>query len=276
MTEITSEKNPRIRNLLRLKTSRGRKLQGRIVIYGAREAQRFRATGGELLEVYWLEGCDKNPELVSSHSQEFVVSADIFRKIQFGEREDSVVSVAERPDTSLEHFAATGRAPILILDGLEKPGNIGAVFRTADGAGTSGILLTNVMCDVFHPNSIRSSMGTVFSIPAATTDVDQAIRWLQDDGRQVIAARVDGASDFFEMHLDRPLAIAVGNEATGLGTQWNHPFVQSARLPMRGIADSLNVSASAASCSMKPRDSMQPPQQHVRRSKPEARPAAVW
>ena len=249
-TTITSSSNPRIRDLLRLQTSRGRKQQSRIVVYGNREAARFCESGGRAMELFvkqgsaqpaWLAGIEHQPPV-------FELAPDLFHKVQYGSREDSVILVAKRPEPSLEKFRPASGAPLLVLDAIEKPGNIGAIFRTADAAGASGILLTNPCCDLFHPNAIRASMATVFSVPAAICDVASALQWLTVAGRKVFALRIGAHDNWFACDLNLPLAIVLGNESEGLGPDWEAANVVPTCLPMRGLADSLNVSTTAAIC----------------------------
>jgi TrmH family RNA methyltransferase len=135
---------------------------------------------------------------------------------------------------------------VVVLEAVEKPGNLGAVARTADGAGVDAILVADPRCDLFNPNAIRASLGTLFAVPLARAAADDARDWLLAHGLRVVAARVDGATALAEADLRGAVAIVLGSEASGLSQAWTGPSVEAVRLPMLGVADSLNVSAAAA------------------------------
>ncbi len=123
---------------------------------------------------------------------------------------------------------------------------MGAVLRSADGAGADALIAAAGATDLANPNVIRASAGTVFAVQTAAADPDEVIAWLRERGIRIVAARVDGVDAYTEVDLTGPLAIAVGSEADGLSEAWSAPDIQAVRLPMRGVADSLNVSVSAA------------------------------
>jgi TrmH family RNA methyltransferase len=135
---------------------------------------------------------------------------------------------------------------VIVLEGVEKPGNVGAVLRSADGAGADALIAADPRTDLFNPNVIRASAGTVFSLPLAAASSRATLDWLRDRGMRIVAARVDAADIYTDADLSGPLAIVLGAEAEGLSEAWSGPDVQAVRLPMLGIADSLNVSVSAA------------------------------
>jgi TrmH family RNA methyltransferase len=133
-----------------------------------------------------------------------------------------------------------------VLESVEKPGNLGAALRTADGAGVDGLIVVDPRTDPWNPNAIRASMGTVFSVPLAITDAAVARGWLADRSIRVVAALVDAPTTYTDADLTGPVAIALGSEADGLSAAWRDGHVTGVRIPMLGIADSLNVSATAA------------------------------
>jgi len=166
----------------------------------------------------------------------------------FGDRSDGLLAVARIPDASLESLAARipTRPLLVVLESVEKPGNLGAVLRTADGAGVDGLIVADPATDPWNPNAIRASLGTVFSAPLAVTDAGTLRAWLAGRDIRVVAAVVEAPGLYTEADLTGPVAIALGSEAHGLSDAWRGEDVTAVRIPMLGIADSLNVSATAA------------------------------
>jgi TrmH family RNA methyltransferase len=135
---------------------------------------------------------------------------------------------------------------VVVLEGVEKPGNLGALLRSADAAGVSALVLADSRVDLYNPNAIRASLGTIFSLPVCEAASGEVLAWLQQHELQIFAARVDGSVPYTERDYRGPTAFVLGAEATGLTSAWNAPDITAIHLPMRGIADSLNVSATAA------------------------------
>ena len=134
---------------------------------------------------------------------------------------------------------------MVVLEGVEKPGNLGAVLRSADGAGANALIVADPRTDLFNLNVIRASAGTVFGVPLAVAPADAVITWLRERGIRIVATRV-GAAAYTDADLRGPLAIALGSETEGLSEQWAGAGIEAVSLPMLGIADSLNVSVTAA------------------------------
>ena len=184
---------------------------------------------------------------VNQHGGEiYAVPEALFDKLKYGDRSDGVVATAIRPQRQLDDFDVSPSSFYLVIHAIEKPGNLGAIVRSADGAGAHGVIVVDAITDAFHPNSIRTSMGTVFSVPVAVTTSAVALEWLQRNDIRPVIAHPRAALNFYEADLTGKLAIVLGNEAQGLTDQWNLPNGSSVRLPMNGIADSLNVSVSAS------------------------------
>ena len=256
MESIHSHQNPRIKKLVRLHSSRGRQKQNRIAIFGSREILRAIKSGVEPTELFICEELIQ-PKLIteiqscvpSFDSVALSVTAELFDKICFGDRADGIVMTASRPEQSLKDLFgdSDSRAPIIaVVESIEKPGNLGAILRSADGAGLDGLIVADPLTDWFHPNTIRSSLGTCFSIRGGVSDSESLQQRLVDDGFQVIVASLQGATGFYDFDLTRKTAIVLGNEAKGVSSSWKREEFHAAKLPMLGIADSLNVSAAAA------------------------------
>jgi TrmH family RNA methyltransferase len=250
---ITSPRNERIKTVTKLRRRKHRGEQQRTLIDGARELTRAIDAGVDVIEIYVCPSLCNSDEsrrlserLEELPARVFEVSSSVFGKLAYGERADGFVGVASPPETRLCDIALPDNPLVAVLEAIEKPGNLGAVVRSADAAGVSAVVVSDCQTDVFNPNVIRASLGTVFSMPvcpAATADV---LPWLRSKGLRILAARVDGQSLHTEIDLTDPAAIVLGSEATGLSGEWQASDITPIRLPMLGIADSLNVSAAAA------------------------------
>ncbi len=135
---------------------------------------------------------------------------------------------------------------MVVLEGVEKPGNLGAVLRSADGAGADAVVAADPRTDLFNPNAVRASLGTIFAVPLAAGASPEVRDTLLAAGIRLVIARVDAAAPYTDVDLTGGIAIVLGSEAEGLGAAWDHPAVTAVRLPMLGVADSLNVSTAAA------------------------------
>ena len=250
---ITSTANPRVKAVARLRDRRDRERAGRIVIDGAREVRRALLAGVSVLEVYSCEALCRSEDCAAVLSDvasrgiaRIELSPEAFARIAYGERAEGVVGVAAMPATDLERIALPDVPLVAVLAGVEKPGNVGAVLRSADGAGIDALVLADERSDLFNPNCIRASLGTVFTVPVAAASSAAVLAWLRSRQLRIVAARVEGAVPYTDLDLRGPTAIVLGAEATGLGPEWTGADTVAASLPMLGVADSLNVSASAA------------------------------
>jgi TrmH family RNA methyltransferase len=184
--------------------------------------------------------------LETAGSDIFHVAARVFEKLAFGARAEGVVGVAATPRHALADVRLSDCPLVAVLEACEKPGNLGAVLRSADAAGVSAVIAADSRTDVFNPNAIRSSLGTIFSMPLAAGSSSEALSWLRVHELAVIATRVDATLDYTAVDFTRPTAVVLGSEAAGLSAAWQASDVTAVRLPMLGVADSLNISAAAA------------------------------
>jgi TrmH family RNA methyltransferase len=177
-----------------------------------------------------------------------VIEADarLIERLAYGERSTGLVLVAETPRRTLSDLRLHSEPLVGVVEAVEKPGNLGAILRSADGAGVSALLVNDPATDIFHPNVIRASLGTVFSVPLAVASTAETVAWLEARGICIVTARVEAATDYTDVDLTKSVAIVLGSEAEGLGDAWSGPEVAAVRVPMLGVADSLNVSATAA------------------------------
>jgi len=259
MTVITSLQNPRVKNAVRLRDRRHREKQGQILIDGARELAQAISAGVKMLEVFVCEPCGSSDDarralamLPDGGGEILQVSEPVLAKLAFGRRSEGLLAVAEMPTATLEDveemipWEQPASALVAVLEGVEKPGNFGAVLRSADGAGVSAVIAADPRTDLYNPNAIRASLGTIFTLPICAAGSAETLAWLRRNGLQILAARVDGSVPYTEVNYRRPTAMVLGSEAAGLSSVWSAEDITPIRLPMRGAADSLNISAAAA------------------------------
>lgn len=236
---------------MRLRDSRARRRTGQILIDGIREIGTALKAGLQLDTIFFPNGgseldAARRPMATWPEALQQPVSQRVFDKLKYGERDNGAVAIASTPDLTLDRLELGSQPLVLVLDRAEKPGNLGAVVRTAASAGAAALVLTDPGCEVFNPNAIRASLGTVFSLPIAVTTTDQLSSWLEKRQMRLVRACVDGATSMWDVDLTGALAIALGSEAHGLGSEWDRPGWPAIRIPMVPGADSLNLSVSAA------------------------------
>jgi TrmH family RNA methyltransferase len=253
LPQLTSTANPRVKAVVRLRDRRERERTGRTVVDGAREIRRALEAGVAIEEAFLctplLRGADARLALELLRERgvpAWETSEVVFDRLAFGERAEGLVVVARVPDTRLDLLDVPPDALVVVLEGVEKPGNLGAILRSADGAGADALIVAAPRTDPFNPNVIRASAGTVFAMPLAAASSEDVIDWLRERRFRIVAARVDAATSYSDVDLRGPVAIAFGSEADGLTGAWEAADIEPVRLPMFGIADSLNVSVTAA------------------------------
>ena len=250
---LASPSNPRIRAAVRLRDRRERDATGLTLVDGARELRRALDARVDVVEAFVCEpllaGEDARAVLDALRRRDVTVTTTTelaFAKLAFGDRSEGLVAVVRAPSLALADLVVPAEPLIVVIEGVEKPGNVGAVLRSADGAGVDAVIAASPRTDLANPNVIRASAGTIFSVPMAAASTDDVRRWLLDRGIRIVAARVDGALDYTSADLTGAVAIVLGSEAEGLTGTWAGADIVTIRLPMLGIADSLNVSVSAA------------------------------
>lgn len=253
MERITSSQNPRVKLAAKLHDRRARQKQGRFPIDGARELLRALEAGVRPAEAFvcreHLRGGEgrRALELLPGTGCHLVeVTPDVMEKLAYGERSEGIVAIAASWSPTLADLRLPESPLVAVLEGVEKPGNIGAVLRSADAAGVSALILADAGTDLFNPNTIRASLGTIFTVPVCIATAAETLAWLRERSLKIFAARVDGSILYAEADFRGPSAIVLGSEAEGLTNVWRAPDITAVRLPMLGRADSLNVSATAA------------------------------
>lgn len=247
--KITSARNERIRQVLELQEkSRTRRALGLFVVEGRRELEHCLEAGYEIDSVFWC------PEILPELPQELIgrdvpvseLTAELYGRIAYrGGTEGLVARVKARPHT-LEDLTLKDNPLIVVLESVEKPGNLGAVFRSADAAGADAVIICDPLTDLYNPNLIRSSIGGVFTVQSAVCDSASAISWLKARGMKILTAQLQDSSWYYDVDMKGGTAIVIGTEATGLTEQWREAADAHIRIPMLGALDSLNASVSAA------------------------------
>jgi TrmH family RNA methyltransferase len=251
---ITSLTNPRVKAAVRLRDRREREATGLTIVDGAREILRALDAGIRVETAFVAPELIRTPDAhavadrLRGRPTTIDASPAVLAKVAFGERSDGVVAIVETPNATLDDLAERlpADALIVVVEGLEKPGNLGAVLRTADAAGASAVIAADPLTDPFNPNAIRASLGTIFAIPVVSAGSAETRDWLTARGIRSVAAVVDAPIRYTDADLTGPLALVLGSEAAGLSASWRDRAVEPVSIPMAGIADSLNVSIAAA------------------------------
>jgi TrmH family RNA methyltransferase len=250
---ITSLKNPLVREILLLQEkSRERNRQGLIPIEGERETSLAAGAGVRFRKVVYqpeivpLETVQRRYGSAAAEAEFIPVSDTVFSKIAYRESTGGVVVIAEKPEKTLAELPRTDESVYIVLEGVEKPGNLGAICRVADGAGAAGVIVCDPLTDVYNPNAIRSSLGCVFTTNVVTSDFDSVRQWLKWNGIRALAAELTASEPYHRADLSGAIALVFGTEATGLTRRWIDAADSRIIIPMRGVIDSLNVTTSVA------------------------------
>ncbi|MEK6642916.1 MAG: TrmH family RNA methyltransferase [Planctomycetota bacterium] len=250
---ITSAANPRIKALATLRRKGASADDSRILIDGHREITRAAQAGLAMQELYLCRALlhgDDHATLVNELQTRGVwiidVPEHVFEKIRYGDRAGGLVAVAQRPHRTLADLRLSAAPLLAIVEHVGKPGNLGAILRSADGAGVEAVLVVDSAIDVYGPNVIRAGVATIFRIPVVELTAADAAAFLATNSIQIVAASPDGRTDYTQLDYRRPTAFVFGAEDRGLSAAWTGQNITAARIPMKGIGDSLNVSTTAA------------------------------
>jgi RNA methyltransferase, TrmH family len=250
---LASPGNPRLKSIARLRDRRERDMTGLTLVDGAREVRRALESGVEVVEALVCEpllaGEDARAALDLLRERRIPLTPTTeraFSKIAFGERAEGLVAVVRAPAFRLADLRLPADPLLAVIEGVEKPGNVGAVLRSADGAGVDAVIAASPRTDLANPNVIRASAGTFFAVALASAPTPAVIDWLHERKIRIVPTRVDASVEYTDMDLTGSVAIVLGSESEGLSEAWRAAGVDAVRLPMRGVADSLNVSVAAA------------------------------
>ena len=263
---ITSAQNPKIKNLLLLQEkSKARREQGLFVVEGRRELEHCLEGGFKIKTVFVC------PEIAGFTGEEALSSASLrdpiranatesasspvncievpevlYRKIAYRDSTEGIMAEVQYKALSLEDLRLPEHPLVVVLESVEKPGNLGAVLRSADAAGADAVLIGDPLTDLYNPNLIRASIGAVFTVPVVAAPSAEIIPFLKARGIQILTAQLQDSSLYYDVDMRRGTAIVMGTESTGLTQVWRQAADAHIRIPMLGRLDSLNVSVSAA------------------------------
>ena len=247
---ITSNQNPRIRNFQHLLKARERRNQGVFVLEGILEIGKAAAAGYHFKSVFFC------PDIISAkaveelidenHEEVFSVSTEIFEKIAYRENSGGIVILAEPQEHKLENLKLKEQPLLIVLEAVEKPGNLGAILRTADAAAVDAVIICDPQTDLYNPNVVRSSIGCLFSVPVAVASSAEVINWLGMKKISIYCTALSASVPYHTINFKRSSAIVLGTEATGITKTWLDASDNNIIIPMLGQADSLNVSTAAA------------------------------
>ncbi|MDD4901016.1 MAG: RNA methyltransferase [Patescibacteria group bacterium] len=246
MQKIDSPQNPKIKNIIKLReSSRERKEQGLFLIEGHREISLALKASVEIENLIYCPEYIKR-ELAIDEEKIIEVSKKVFDKISYRENPDGFLAVAKIKEYQLENLQLSGKPLIVILEAVEKPGNLGAILRTADAAGADAVIINDLKADLYNPNVIRASQGAVFTVPAAVSSSAQTIKFCQKNQIKIFASTPAAVKEYTKVDYQSACAIVMGAEDQGLSEAWLKAADEKIKIKMRGKADSLNVSVSAA------------------------------
>lgn len=245
---ITSKQNQRVKDLARLRDRRDRDKAGVFLIEGYRAINRALEKNVPLTEFYfspdWFLG-ENEPALIErakkAGAETYEVSKDVFTKFTYRDRPDGLLAVAKQWHTGLEDLKLSEKPFLLVVEAIEKPGNLGTILRSADGAGVDAVIVCDAVTDVFNPNVVRSSTGVLFSVPVVVSDSQTVHKWLKSKDIKIVSTTPDTDNIYTKVDLTGPIAIVMGSEQYGLTDFWLKQCDIPVRIPMHGLADSLNV-----------------------------------
>ena len=251
MEMISSLQNERVKRIVKLqRKASARRDAGLTVMEGAREVIRAIENGWQPTELWLVPSLGKTDfdfsKVCKKEPAIFHPSENVFEKITYRENPDGVLAVGPLVCRKLEELELPGNPLVLVAEGVEKPGNLGALLRTADGAGADAVIVCDPATDLNNPNVIRASIGTLFYLPVVEATSQEALRFLNEKGIRILSAVPDAEAVYTETDLSGPLAIVVGAEDQGLSKVWKSEAELNVNIPMLGKNDSLNVSVSAA------------------------------
>ena len=253
---IQSRQNDQVKNLVKLRERKYRERQSRFLIEGLREIGHALTAGLEITHLYYCNNLfpsDLHATFVAKHKdagkfQVIGMSQDAFTIASHREGPDGLIAIAMQQGNVLADLLLDESPLLLVLEGIEKPGNLGAILRSADGAGVDAVILGDCVLDLYNPNAIRSSQGLLFTLPIVTTDRDTLTDWLDVKKIVSFATTPDPNKLHWEVDYQQGLALFMGSESDGLSNYWLEKATHKIRIPMAGQADSLNVAAAAAIC----------------------------
>lgn len=227
-----------------------RREKGLFLVEGRREVERCLAAGFKARALFRCPEILSDGEfagiagLTGEDTRCFLLSRDVYKKIAYRGGTEGIIAEVEWRERTLDSLS--GASLVIVLESVEKPGNLGAVLRSADAAGADAVIVCDPLTDLYNPNLIRAAMGAVFTVPTICCTSEEAIKWLKDNNIQILTAQLQDSSLYYDVAMTGPTALVMGTESTGLTAIWREAADSHIRIPMLGDGDSLNVSVSAA------------------------------
>ena len=247
---ITSTQNAKVKHVVALQQKSAlRRKEGLFVVEGRRELMHCLEAGYEIAECFVLDKLADLADLAPLGSLESLVSLvspQVYEKMAYRGSTEGVIAVVRERQRSLDDLQLSASPLIIVLERVEKPGNLGAVLRSADAAKADAVIICDPLTDLYNPNLIRSSIGAIFSVPCVACSSEDCIAFLKARGIQIFTAQLQDSSLYYDTDMLRGTAIVMGTESTGLTEVWRQAADAHIRIPMLGQLDSLNVSVSAA------------------------------
>ena len=245
---ITSPQNERIKHLVQLQQKSSlRRQEGLFVVEGRRELLHCINADYEVKTIFVDNQKDDALLDIDSKNAEIIeVSPKVYEKIAYRESTEGVVAIVKARKKTLQDFAQKENPLYVVIEAVEKPGNLGAILRSADAAGVDGVIVCDPLTDLYNPNLIRASIGAIFAVPTVACTSEECIAWLKENKIQILTAQLQDSNLYYDIDMKKATAIVMGTEATGLTQQWRMAADKHIRIPMCGKLDSLNVSVSSA------------------------------
>ncbi len=248
---ITSRQNPKVKNFAVLQKHSERLKQNLFILEGIKEIEKAIDSGYEFESVYFY------PKLIDKSALSllfkdnlpkhiFEVNSEVYEKIAYRENSGGIVALVRPKPHTFDLLQLKAKPLVLVIESVEKPGNLGAIYRTADAAGIDAIIICDPKTDLYNPNAIRASLGCVFTVPAVLATSPSAIKWLKEKQIKIFCTYLKASVPYHTIDYTNSSAIVMGTEATGISQIWTEASDANIIIPMRGAADSMNVSTSAA------------------------------
>lgn len=249
---LSSLQNPRVKQVLHLREKKERDQTGLFLIEGYREILRATDAGHPIETLFICTdlflGTNETAliQRIRSKGAQIIECTDkVFQKISYRDRPDGLLAIAPQKRLhlkDLDKLFKKDKAPLLVVaEAIEKPGNLGTILRSSDAVGVDGLIVCDRCTDIYNPNVVRASVGTLFTVPTVEASGEETLKWLKAHGVSILAATPHAEYEFTDVDLTKPVAIAVGTEQLGLSERWMKQADLQVRIPMNGVADSLNV-----------------------------------
>jgi len=247
MKQITSVQNPFIKSLIQLQEkAKARKQSGSFLIEGMREIELAIKGNYEIETILFLPELVSNNQITKLTDNPIEISKEVYQKLAYRDTTEGILAVAKTKSLQLADLKLSENPLILVMEAIEKPGNIGAVLRTCDAAKIDAVIIANPKTDLYNTNIVRSSVGCLFTNQIATGSTEEVIDYLMQKNINFYSATLQNSTSYHTQNYTLPTALVVGTEATGLSELWRKKATQNIIIPMKGEIDSMNVSVAAA------------------------------